>query len=191
MGWTSYHATNYKNGKVDRKTEMDALFTWSNDQISMKVLKSSMVSRIYYAAIEEIREGKRTVFAAVCITGGADRSDPYFNFSYKDMDETMGPCYYDCPKSILDLLTETDSEAALEWRAKCREAKKKPVVHKNSVYFKAKALIDMNCANAGDIVHFIKTRYGWTLQNDRINKTFRATAKNIRNDRFFEVLEQI
>jgi hypothetical protein len=193
MGWTSYHATNYKNGKVDRKAEMDNLFTWSNNQISMKVLKSSMVSTIYYAAVEEIRDGKRTVFAAVCITAGADRSDPYFNFAYKDMDETMGPCYYDCPKSILDLLTETDNEAALEWREKCREAKtaKRTVVHKKSVYVKAKALIDMNCASAGDIVHFIKTRYGWTLQNDRLGVTYRATANNIRNDRFFEVLEQI
>jgi len=193
MGWTSYHATNYKNGKVDRKAEMDKLFTWSNDHVAMKVLKSSMVSTIYYAAVEEIRDGERTVFAAVCITGGADRYDPYFNFSYKDMDETMGPGYYDCPKGILDLLTPTDSEYANEWRRKCREARenKKTVVHKKSVYVKAKALIDMNCANAGDIVHFIKTRSGWTLQNDRIDRTFRATANNIRNDRCFEVLEQI
>lgn len=26
-------------------------------------------------------------------------------FSYKDMDETEGPCYWDCPKNILNLLT--------------------------------------------------------------------------------------
>ena len=33
----------------------------------------------------------------------------------------MGPCYYDCPKSILDLLSPTNNEYANNWRAKCRE----------------------------------------------------------------------
>ena len=124
MGWTSYHATNYKNGKVDRKAEMDKLFTWSNDHIAMKVLKSSMVSTIYYAAVEEVRDGERTVFAAVCITGGVDRYDPYFNFSYKDMDETCGPFCYDCPESILKLLSPTTSEFAQKWRDGCRKHRK-------------------------------------------------------------------
>ena len=27
MGWTSYHADLYKNGKVDRKKEMDNTYT--------------------------------------------------------------------------------------------------------------------------------------------------------------------
>ncbi len=33
----------------------------------------------------------------------------------------MGPYSYDCPAAILDLLTVTDNENALAWRAKCRE----------------------------------------------------------------------
>lgn len=37
MGWTEYHASFYKNGKVDRKAECDNL--WSKD---CKVLKSTM-----------------------------------------------------------------------------------------------------------------------------------------------------
>ena len=32
----------------------------------------------------------------------------------------MGPCETDCPASILDLLTPTDKEYALDWRARCR-----------------------------------------------------------------------
>lgn len=100
MGWTSYHATNYKNGKVDRKAEMDKLFIWSNDHIEMKVLKSSMVSTIYYAAVEEIRDGQRTVFAAVCITGGADRYDPYFNFHTKTWMRQWDPVIMTAPKAF-------------------------------------------------------------------------------------------
>ena len=112
MGWTSYHATHYKNGKIDRKAECDAMW---NDDPNFEVLKSSMVGRIYYAAIKR----NATVFGVVFITS-TDAKD-YFNFSYKDMDETVGPYRYDCPKSILDVLSPTDNEYAKEWRRKCYE----------------------------------------------------------------------
>lgn len=109
MGWTSYHATHYKNGKVDRKAECDALFEEGG------VLKSAMVGSTYYAAIKH-----KSGIGAVIFLTSTDMKD-YFNFSYKDMDETMGPYNYDCPKGILDLLTPTENEYANNWRAACRE----------------------------------------------------------------------
>ena len=120
MGWTSYHATHYKKGKIDRKAECDAMW---NDDPNFEVLKSSMVGSIYYAAIKR----DATVFGVVFIT--STNAKEYCNFAYKDMDETMGPGYYDCPKGILDLLTPTASDWANEWRQKCyekHEQKKNP-----------------------------------------------------------------
>jgi len=37
------------------------------------------------------------------------------------MTETMGPREAECPAAILDLLTPTQSEYALDWRRRCRE----------------------------------------------------------------------
>ena len=135
MGWTSYHATHYKKGKIDRKAECDAYFMEGLNRGYYDILKSSMVGSVYYAAVKplkryskdnvgnevivDIPENKQEVFGVVFLTS-TDSKD-YFNFSYKDMDETVGPCYYDCPKGILDLLTPTDSVWANNWRAKCRE----------------------------------------------------------------------
>ena len=113
MGWTEYHATHYKNGKVDRKAECDGL--WNEN---CKVLKSTMRGSTYYCALQT-PEGD--VIGYVVLTSGTNRRDPYFNFGYKAMSETCGPFCYDCPKGILDLLTETDSENANIWRSKCRE----------------------------------------------------------------------
>jgi len=45
----------------------------------------------------------------------------YLNFGYKDMEESEGPCYYNCPERILKLLTPTTNEFALKWREKCWE----------------------------------------------------------------------
>ena len=119
MGWTSYQATHYKKGKVDRKAECDALFNCSDERRECAVLKSAMVGSTYYAAVKCTADEYSSVGAVVCLTS-TDRKD-YFNFSYKDMDETMGPFKYDCPKGILDLLTPTDNECANNWREACRE----------------------------------------------------------------------
>ena len=43
------------------------------------------------------------------------------NFGLKYLDETCGPYAFDCPESILNLLTPTDNEYANNWRKQCRE----------------------------------------------------------------------
>lgn len=128
MGWTSCRATHYnKNGTVNRKGEMDERWTQREHDgyPELNVLKSRMYGSTYYAAIEVKRNGVREkVFGTVALT--STDWDDGMNFGYKDMDETMGPYCYDCPKSILDLLTPTDSEYANEWRHKCREKANAP-----------------------------------------------------------------
>lgn len=124
MGWTSYHATHYKNGKVDRKAEIDAM--WNDGSGKYEVLKSAIKGRVYYAAIRT----EEKVFAAIYLT--STNSKDFFNFSYKDMTETMYPFYFDCPVEILNLLTETNNEYALEWRKKCRENHARKKAEKNN-----------------------------------------------------------
>lgn len=127
MGWTEYTATEFKNGRVDRKAECDKIFNWSDDNItSSKVLKSSMVGTTYYAAIEYSKGDYKTVYAVVCLTSVRER----YLFAYKDMSEDMGPYQYDCPKSIIDLLPPTDNEWANEWRQKCLAKKKETTLAK-------------------------------------------------------------
>lgn len=134
MGWTSYEATYFKkNGDIDRKAECDACFMRDNAG-HYKVLKSSMKGTVYYAAVttltkyigkdengksmyESIPEDKQEVWAAVFLT----RTEEGRYFYYKDQDETAGPCEDHCPKCILDLLSNTDHELALDWRKRCRK----------------------------------------------------------------------
>lgn len=127
MGWTTYMATNYKaNGSVDAKAEMDKLYNWETENEINKVIKSAMVGSTYYCAVETIHKanGKREVWAGIALTSKSTRDG--MNFGYKDMDETAIPYSYNCPTSILNLLTPTDNENANEWRRLCREEKTKP-----------------------------------------------------------------
>lgn len=120
MGWTSTGARFYTaDGKVNRKAECDALYTWEGEKTKNEVIKSSMRGSVYYAAVRTTDKttGHSEVFAAVCLT--STRRDGGFNFGYKGMAEDMGPCEDDCPKSILVLLTDTESKYAKEWRERC------------------------------------------------------------------------
>lgn len=124
MGWTGYHATHYKNGIIDRRAECDEQMSGETERAKWEIVKSAMRGSVYYAAIRRTdkESGESYVFGCVCLTS-VDNKD-YFNFSYKDMSEDMGPGCYDCPLSILDLLSPTESEWALAWREKCREKAK-------------------------------------------------------------------
>ena len=136
MGWTYYSATHHKNGRIDRKAECDAYFMEGLNRGHYQVLKSAMVGSTYYAAVKALKrcdpngEGyldippeEQIVFAVVFLTNTNSKSA--FDFGYKDMDETVGPYKYDCPRSILNLLSPTDNPYALEWRKNCQENRRR------------------------------------------------------------------
>jgi hypothetical protein len=104
MGWT----TMQKPQNV--KAFMDNLYSGPHH----KVLKSAIVNfREYYAAVEF--DG--IVYAGVAMMDFWPHD--YQSFGYKDMDDTQGPVIRNCPKAILDLLTETEDEYAINWRKEC------------------------------------------------------------------------
>ena len=135
MGWDYTHATHYtRKGDVDRKAEIDELYNWSDEKKAVSVVKSCMVGSTYYAALRvtDKETGAFEVVGEVVLTRSARRD--YFNFGYKAMSETMGPCECSCPASILKLLSPTDDEWADGWRERCRktiEDKKSPGALKN------------------------------------------------------------
>ncbi len=121
MGWLINHRGLGPHETVDSRMREE--LSWSDHDARSgdkhTIIASATVGSTWYAALEIVRaSGERSVVALVCLTtrrGG---------FGYKDMDETMGPNECSCPARILDLLTETDSEYAIEWRKRCRDAGK-------------------------------------------------------------------
>lgn len=135
MGWLHEFSSPFAkwNGRAyampssARRKAIDKMLTWedkdsqSNVLASHKVLKSAMVGSTYYGAVTTEKPGKSIeVWAAIILTHGGTKHDNTI-WGHKDMDETMGPYYYDCPKSILSLLTPTNNERANEWREECRK----------------------------------------------------------------------
>ncbi len=117
MGWTYTNKSSHISAGTYIK---ENLLTWTNPGYQYKLLDGGVVKfRTYYGAVEkmDLATGERNVFAVVILLNYC-RND-YYNFGYKDMDESMGPCEDNCPKRILQLLTPTDSKNANDWRERC------------------------------------------------------------------------
>lgn len=120
MGWVEREPYFYKNGKIDKKAECDNLCNWGRYQ----VIKSSMIGNTYYAAVKDNKDNK--IFATIILTQIWGKNK-HKTFAYKQMSEECGPCENTCPVSILNLLTPTNDEAALNWRRKCYNKHKKHI----------------------------------------------------------------
>ena len=102
----------------DKGVSNDEFFTKEFDMATrgQAIVASATIKRTYYAAI---RNADGETWALVCLLQWVPRD--YFNFGYKDIDETMGPNESEAPARVLDALTSTTSEWANEWRTRCRE----------------------------------------------------------------------
>ncbi len=127
MGWS---ATNTKEVNKKKAVEKEILY-------GSKIVKSVMKGNIYYGAIKDGEE----IFAVVIPVKTTVKN--YFNLTYRIIHESEGPIYHDCPESILNVLTPTDSEWANEWRKKCREYLKKKKQFEN-IKFGQKVEITLN-----------------------------------------------
>lgn len=125
MGWLSMTVAGM-GGHKRPKAYLDAQFTFGPDPAKerptgLRVLRSSMVGQVYYAAVENYdADGSKSVFAVVCLTRWNPKARDGDIFAYKDMDESCGPNECQCPARILDLLTEPANDYARDWRAHCR-----------------------------------------------------------------------
>jgi hypothetical protein len=111
MGWTSFHI----NQPVKEWFKQE----WNEKMVALDI---AIVKRnTLYAAIKNTVTGE--VFCAVFLLRW---SRDYYNFSYKDMTEFVGPNESECPERILKLLTPlTDQNDpngyARDWRKRCEK----------------------------------------------------------------------
>ena len=112
MGWTEMYR--HKPVKDWFKDEIEGAYIVG--EVKHKVLEVKIVHRTQlYAAIQQ-KNG--SVYAVI---GLLKYHKGFYNFSYRLMSEYEMPYYFKCPKSILDKLTPTTDEYAIQWREECKQ----------------------------------------------------------------------
>lgn len=118
MGWLYTH----KDSSVSVKDFLINKVNYQKDDgrygkvldIAIKNLKTAYMAYEIYTPENGVR-----VVAFIFLLDYVPKD--YYNFGYKDMDETEGSCEPECPERIMKLLTPTDSKYANAWRERCWE----------------------------------------------------------------------
>jgi len=102
-------------------------------------------------------------------------------WGYKDMDESAGPSYYDCPVLLIKLVEsmaggEPPNEYAKNWRQKCRDyaARRK----ENSKPKVAGTVVELY-GKQYKLMRKLAPRQGWEVLASKDNLYYRMTAKHI------------
>jgi hypothetical protein len=114
MGWSS---VSYREPGMSHAEFFSRELLGSGSRIVESAYGPGQGQSVFYAAVETETESGTEVWAMVVLTHGRAGA----SFSWKAMDETVGPCEDQCPARVLDRLTPTKSRWASEWRARCRE----------------------------------------------------------------------
>ena len=109
MGWTSVNKP--------KGMSLDEFFDKEFKCDTLKLIGKGYTKNLseYYRACYNVEKG--VYFALVCkIHFGKG----YYNFSYKDMDESENPYFYNCPKRIMDIIERSQpvNDMSKEWRMK-------------------------------------------------------------------------
>ncbi len=184
MGWTEFNDFSHLSRAEVVARELSQAATPENPKAWGFNQLWERGSTVYAVAWHENPEkfAGRMYFGIVVLTRRKNG-----RFAYKDIDESMGPYYFDAPIAMLDMLdtlAPNPSGNALDWRARCRHA------HATKrAKSKAKATL-----KPGDIVKFSPDgaafelimpagpRRGWNVRMLGANGSlYRATAKQITN----------
>jgi hypothetical protein len=100
-----------------RRTDRDHFSRELFRDSDYEIVECTTVRRVFYAAVRT--KSTSEVWALIVLVHRNPGSE--FNFTYKDMSETMGPVEASAQAKVLDALSPTTNEYALEWRQKCRD----------------------------------------------------------------------
>jgi hypothetical protein len=104
----------------------------------------------------------------------------YNNFGVKDMDETVEPYYYDCPKRILDLLTPTNDERANHWRQVNRDRINSKLKLKDKTIIKLPTPLTFTDGSKQDTFEVHKRGKAWRFGMKLSNGTFSSPIYKFR-----------
>lgn len=174
MGWTSFSDNGLSTGEICTREFTDT--NPAGDRWS--VVDQSTRGAVWYAIGRIDRPNESPVFYGLVWLTSRKRGE----FSYKDMDESCGPYYWDMPARLLDQLDKlapNPGQSALDWRAKCRAklaAKRKP-----KPQFAPGQIVQFGAGRLFELVKPAGPRLGWIvkLANQPGSMTYRATARQM------------
>jgi hypothetical protein len=176
MGWTYSWDWTSKQRIINNCIDWGERYTTLNHSVKGKCLW----------VLLQYNEGERKgdVFVALYLLSkdGAE-------WGYKDMDDTVGPCYYNCPLTFVKSTQasgRTLSQSTLEWHEKVNAYH---LAQREKAKKTALLSIGMRVKYAGQVYKLLEKydgRWGWRALSIKDGLTYRLMAKQISKSEVVE-----
>lgn len=115
-------------GQYTSLTNKQYIYKEFNNEQS-EIVYSSIRSNIAYLAL---KIKKTNDIIAIVVLIRRSKKNGINEILIKDMEESQGPFYYDCPVKLLNMLTVTENIGSINWRNNCKQyhIEKKQLMHK-------------------------------------------------------------
>ena len=190
MGWTgrAYYGTTRK----ERLEKMLEVYNWEDSARKVETIDAVLIGTTAFAAVKMTIKatGETSVSAAVILSHMGHKNE----LVTKEISESMGPCE-DCPRRILDKLTDTDSETAKEWRKRCRDRLNNKTPDHNRIprtftKLTGVILIQTNAnKQPGTPATVYKTSWGYSMIAEGNERRYNCPVSFLRNNKVFKVNE--
>lgn len=172
MGWTS---CSYWASKADAVKEVTSASHWGEN---FNTLKTSTKGKCFWV-LAEYKQGEKQgmKFIALFVIEKSEGE-----WMYKDMDESCGPCYYNCPLLFIAIAKESNDEPggyAKTWREKVIKFHKDAKINKD---IKSKLVAGAKIKLYDvlyELLHKLDGRKGWSVLSLKDNIQYRMTAKQV------------
>ena len=163
MGWTFSREWDSKLALV---AYLRGSGRWGSN---FKIIKSTVCGSRHWYVAEKLDCGQRFIGLDLM-----EKSDS--EWGYKDMDETVGPNYFDCPITFLDLAPNPPHEGyALEWREKVRERHARK---KNPIQW-ASGTVVVYGGHEYRLEHEAGPRRGWVVRREKDGRVYRMNTRQL------------
>lgn len=168
MGWTFGYET-------DRKRFIESITSKSHFSGGYTPLEHRVVGNHVWQLVLKNSTGDKFISLALI---AKERNG---GWGYKGLSEDMGPCYYDCPLSLIDKATAPVNQYAADWRNEVRKHHAEKAQRKQ--------------LQPGTVITFGNQRYrldqrhpnphkGWLVSRVSDGMTFRISNRNLAQATF-------
>lgn len=154
----------------------------ANIEISARILEHRVIGRRLWFLAEQ-RAGERAGTKWIGLTLIDCRGG---EAAVKAMDESCGPCHYDCPLSFLDRADPPVGTYAPAWRAQVRAFHAARRLKRRSIGPGAR----VELAGCVYVLHRSLGRRGWEVRRESDGVTFRMTARQLGQARLLPAVGQ-
>ena len=151
-----------KNGQISKSKECELLVKELETEEGVNFIKGKLISNHYFCVMQDAKNINKMYVIDLSVSHSKSLKKGCLRYHFSSEENIHN---YDCPNFLLDLLSDTSSPKALQWRQKCRNLNQKNEKKESLKELEPDSIVEVlwpfksKHINKNDLLFLIKTKY--------------------------------